>query len=125
MSGTMTSNLRVLVVDDEEKFRILSKKNLNLRGFEVEVAQAGEEAIAKIYNFEPNVVLLDVLMPRLTGNELVKMITDWKPEIQVIMVTANLSPEAEQECMQNGAYAYIHKPVKFDQLSEVIKQSAM
>ncbi len=123
MSKTTTSSLRVLVVDDEEKFRDISKKNLELRGFEVECAEAGEEAIAKIYNFEPKVVLLDVMMPRLTGDELVKMITDWKPEMQVIMVTADLSQEAEEECLRNGAHAYIKKPVKFDQLAETIRQA--
>lgn len=123
MSQMATSSLRVLVVDDEEKFRLLSKKNLELRGFEVECAEAGEEAIAKIYYFEPKVVLLDVMMPRLTGDELVKMIVDWKPEIQVIMVTANLSREAEEECLRNGAHAYIKKPVKFDQLAETINQA--
>jgi len=120
----MTSNPKVVVVDDEKKFRHLARKNLGLRGFEVELAEAGEEGIAKIYYFNPKVVLLDVLMPRLTGDELVKMITDWKPEVRVIMVTANLSPEAKEECMRNGAYAYIHKPVNFDQLAELIKEAA-
>ncbi len=85
---------------------------------------AGEEGIAKIYNFDPKVVLLDVLMPRLTGDELVKMITDWRPEVQVIMITANISPEAKEECMRNGAYAYIQQPVNFDQLAELINEAA-
>ena len=69
MPESKTSNPKVLVVDDEKKFLHLAKKNLNLRGFEVEVAEAGEESIAKIYNFDPKVVLLDVLMPRLTGSD--------------------------------------------------------
>jgi len=67
MPESMTSNPKVVVVDDEKKFRHPAKKNLSLRGFEVDVAEAGEEGIAKIYNFDPKVVLLDVLMPRLTG----------------------------------------------------------
>lgn len=125
MSDTATTSLRVLVVDDEDKFRALAKKNLELRGFVVDTAEAGEEGIAKIYNFDPKVVLLDVMMPRLTGDELVKMITDWKPEIQVIMVTANISSEAQEECLRNGAYAYIKKPVKFDELAETIQQAAL
>lgn len=125
MSDTTASSFPILVVDDESKFRILAKKNLELRGFEADTAEAGEEAIAKIYNNQPKVILLDVMMPRLTGDELVKMITDWKPEIQVIMVTANLNPEAEEECLRNGAYAYIKKPVDFDKLAEVIKQATI
>lgn len=113
------------MVDDEEKFCQLAKKNLELRGFEVDTAEAGEECIAKIYNRQPDVVLLDVMMPRLTGDELVKMITDWKPEIQVIMVTANLNPDAEEECLRNGAYAYTKKPVEFEKLAEVIRQAVL
>lgn len=124
MPESKTSNPKVVVVDDEIKFLRLAKKNLNLRGFEVDVAEAGEEGIAKIYNFDPKVVLLDVLMPRLTGDELVKMITDWRPEVQVIMVTANISPEAKEECMNNGAYAYVQKPVNFDQLAELIQEAS-
>ena len=51
------------------------------------------------------------------------MITDWKPEVQVIMVTANISPEAKEECMRNGAYAYVQKPVNFDKLVELIQEA--
>jgi len=125
MSNNPTSPLKILVVDDEEKFLVLAKKNLEPRGFEVLTASAGEEGIAKIYNHDPKVVLLDVMMPRLTGDELVKMITDWKPEIQVIMVTANLNPEAKEECLRNGAFAYIKKPVEFNKLTEVIIQATL
>jgi len=117
------SEIKVLVVDDEVKFRKLLHKNLSLRGYDVEQAAAGEEAIAKVYYFEPQVVLLDVRMPRLTGDELVKMIKDWKPHVQVIMTTAMLSREAEQECLDNGAFAYLKKPIDFDVLDETILKS--
>jgi CheY-like chemotaxis protein len=110
----------------EEIFWITSidgEKNLSARGFEVEVAEAGEEAMETIYSNQPHIVFLDVMMPRLTGDELVKMIKDWKPEIQVIMVSANLRKDVEEECMRNGASACITKPVKFDLLTEVIHQA--
>ena len=123
MPNSSTSNIRVLAVDDEESARILFKEHLQLKGYQVELAEAGEEAMAKIYNYHPQVVLLDVMMPRLTGDELVKMITVWKPEIKVIMVSANLNPELVKECLQNGAYACIPKPVDFDHLAETIKQA--
>ena len=118
-----TSKPRVLVVDDEESARILLKEYLKLKGFQVDTAEAGEEALAKVYNFKPHLVLLDVMMPRLTGDELVKMITDWRPETKVIMVSANLNPALEKECIQNGAYACIQKPVDFDHLIETITQA--
>ena len=80
-------------------------------------------ALAKIYNFHPEVVLLDVLMPRLTGDELVRMIKEWKPEIKVIMVSANESIDVEKDCLLNGAYACLRKPVKLDTLINTIKQA--
>ena len=123
MTDSKNSKPRVLVVDDEESARKVFKEYLKLQGFQVEVAEAGEEALAKIYNYHPHIVLLDVMMPRLTGDELVKMIKDWKPEIQVIMVSANASPDLEEECLRNGAFACIRKPVEFDRLSEAIAQA--
>jgi CheY-like chemotaxis protein len=123
MSDSTKKNPRILVVDDEESARTLLQEFLKLEGFPVEVAEAGEEALAKIYNYHPQVVLLDVMMPRLTGDELVKMIKDWKPEIQVIMVSANASPEVEEECLRNGAFACIRKPVNFNLLTEAIDQA--
>ena len=123
MTDSKNSKPRVLVVDDEESARKVFKEYLKLQGFQVEVAEAGEEALAKIYNYHPQIVLLDVMMPRLSGDELVKMIKDWKPEIQVIMVSANASPDLEEECLRNGAFACIRKPVEFDLLSETIDQA--
>jgi CheY-like chemotaxis protein len=123
MSDSKNLKPRVLVVDDEESARKVFKEYLKLQGFQVEVAEAGEEALAKIYNYHPQIVLLDVMMPRLSGDELVKMIKDWKPEIQVIMVSANASPDLEEECLRNGAFACIRKPVEFDLLSEAIDQA--
>ena len=67
-------------------------------------------------------VLLDVKMPRLTGDELVKMIKAWKPEIYVIMVSAHLTPEIERDCMQNGASYCFGKPIDFDLLQETIQK---
>ena len=123
MPTPTVSGLRVLVVDDEESARILFREYLTLEECKVEVAEAGEEALAKIYNFHPEVVLLDVLMPRLTGNELVRMIKEWKPEIKVIMVSANASIDVEKDCLHNGAYACLRKPVKLDTLINTIKQA--
>ena len=123
MPTPTVSGLRVLVVDDEESARTLFREYLTLEGCQVELAEAGEEALAKIYNFHPQVVLLDVLMPRLTGDELVKMIKDWKPEIKVIMVSANASLDVEKDCLRNGAYSCLRKPVNLDTLINTIRQS--
>ncbi len=114
---------KVLVIDDDEKFLSLAKRVLESWEYTVELAGDSEEATCKIYHFEPRVVVLDVIMPALTGVELVKMIKSWRPEIEVIMVTASPSDAAEKECMQNGAFAYMAKPLNFTDLDRRIKQA--
>lgn len=118
-----TSDLKILIVDDEASFRKLAKSALSKRGFSVHLAEAGEEAIAKIYYEGPQIVLLDVMMPRLTGDELVKMIKQWKPEIRVFMVTSHLSKDIEEDCLQNGANGCFEKPLDFDRFVDSVKQS--
>lgn len=112
----------MLVVDDNPDHCKLAKRFLE-ESYEIEIAYGGEEAISTIYNFNPEVILLDVKMPRLTGDELVKMIKAWKPEIHVIMVSANLTPKIEKVCMQNGAFDCFSKPLDFDQLHETIQKA--
>ena len=120
MSGK--SNHKLLIVDDNRSHCDLAMQLLE-DSYDIETAYGGEEAISKIYNFNPSVVLLDVLMPRLTGDELVKMIKVWKPEIHVIMVSAYLTSEIKEECMQNGAFDCISKPLDFEHLHETIQNA--
>jgi len=116
------SNQKLLVVDDNPDHCQLAKRCLE-DSYEIEIAYGGEEAISTIYDFSPAVVLLDVKMPRLTGDELVKMIKAWKPEIHVIMVSANLTPEIEKDCLKNGAFDCISKPLDFERLREMIQNA--
>lgn len=117
------NKFKILVVDDDQKFCALTKRVLESGQYQVDIANGGEEAISKIHDFQPQVVLLDVKMPRLTGQELVKMIKAWKPHIEVIMVTAFHDPLLEEDCMQNGAFAYITKPVNFERLKEKLQEA--
>jgi CheY-like chemotaxis protein len=110
---------KVLIVDDNSDHCEILKHCLQ-ENYDIDIALGGEEAIAKIYNFEPVLILLDIMMPRLTGDELVKMIKAWKPNIQVIMVSAHLIPEVKEECMQNGAFDCICKPVDFELVRQTV-----
>jgi len=114
---------KVLVVDDELNFCKLAMRVLRAKQYEVDMAGGGEEAISKIYDFNPAVVILDILMPRLTGDELVKMIRAWKPELQVIMVSAVGTGDLKDECFKNGAFAFFQKPVDFDLLDKKIQEA--
>jgi CheY-like chemotaxis protein len=111
---------KILLVDDESSIRLLFRTFLERAGFEVEEAEDGETAFVKIHKFEPDVILLDILMPVRTGNELVAEIKEWKPGIEVIMVTALASDEMRAECMAKGAFAVVNKPVVFETLRSTI-----
>ncbi len=120
MSGI--SQPKLLVVDDNEVHCELAKQFLEDH-YDIEIALGGEEAISQIYNFNPDVILLDIGMPRLTGDELVKMIKAWRPQIHVIMISANMSPEIKAECMLNGAFDCVEKPTDFKQLMNTIQRA--
>ncbi|MDA1276407.1 MAG: response regulator [Verrucomicrobia bacterium] len=111
---------RILLVDDEPAIRLLFRTFLEKNGFEVEEAEDGETAFVKIHKFDPEVILLDILMPERTGNELVAEIKEWKPHVEIIMVTAVVSEEMKTECLSKGAFDVLNKPVDFDAMKETI-----
>ena len=104
--------VRILVVDDEETVRSLFRRTLEEAGYEIATAANGEEALREVSEREPEVVLLDIKMPGLSGIEILgKLATDW-PDICVIMVTAVVDTQTAVEAMKLGAYDYITKPFK-------------
>lgn len=114
---------RVLVVDDESAIRFSFKAYLKGEGFNADVAENGEMALEKIHDFDPQVVLLDILMPGVTGNELVETIKGWRPRIEVIMVTSVDREEVKQECLSKGAFAVLLKPVNPPALVATIQKA--
>ncbi len=116
----MPRNPKILLVDDESSIRLLFRTFLERAGFEVEEAEDGETAFVKIHKFDPDVILLDILMPVRTGNELVAEIKEWKPTIEIIMVTGLASDEMKAECLAKGAFAVVNKPVVFETLKSII-----
>ena len=109
-------NLKVCLVDDEKEFVSTLGERLELRGFEVQIASDGEEALQLIENDPPQVVVLDVLMPGLGGLEVLKRIKSSKPEIAVILLTGQGSTKEGIEGTRLGAFDYLMKPVKIEDL---------
>ncbi|RYG65187.1 response regulator, partial [bacterium] len=103
---------RVLVVDDIAANSLLLKKILKLNGFETQTASCGEEALLQIVRFNPDVVLMDIMMPGMDGHEVCRRIravpaTRYLP---VVMVTS-LNGEAERvKALEAGADDFIAKP---------------
>ena len=109
-------NLKVCLVDDEKEFVTTLGERLELRGFKTQIATDGEAALQLIENDPPQVVVLDVLMPGLGGLEVLKKIKSSKPEIAVILLTGQGSTKEGIEGMKLGAFDYLMKPIKIDDL---------
>ena len=121
---------KILVVDDEAPIREMLQKSLGqMAGYSVEVAQNGVEAIEKIEKDIFDLVLTDLMMPGMTGMELLKLIKGTRPDMPVIMMTAYGSIETAVEATKIGADDYITRPIDFNDLflriSKVQKESSL
>jgi putative nucleotidyltransferase with HDIG domain len=114
---------KILVVDDEEEVCSALNEFLKSEEFIVEVAHDGEDALEKVESFKPHCVLLDIKMPYLNGVEALKMIKLRSSNTEVIMVTALSNIKMAEECMRDGAYGYIAKPVDLDYLLKEIRSA--
>lgn len=111
--------LSILIIDDEEHIGITYKKALGKQGIEVRYATEPEEGLLML-RYSPDIVLLDYLMPRLDGLEVLKRITSENPQQIVIMMTAHGSVDQAVIAMKLGAFHYILKPFKLENLLTVI-----
>lgn len=118
------SQLKVLLVDDEKEFVSTLAERLELRGMHVEIAMDGEMALNIIENEPPQVVVLDVMMPGLSGMEVLERIKAIDSKIQVILLTGHGATKDGIKGMQLGAFDYLIKPVDIDELIEKLNEAA-
>ena len=114
---------KILVVDDEHLIRWSLEQNLKKQGYEVITAGNGEDALRLAREEQPDLVLLDIQLPGISGIEVLERIKEYEEDIIVIMVTAHGGLETAVNAMRLGAYDYISKPFNLDELSMVIKKS--
>src|SRR5271170_2459424 len=107
---------RVLVVDDEESIREFLEIMLRKEGSEVTCAEDGQKALDAIKKKSIDLVISDLQMPNMTGIELLRQVKDHYPEMLFMMITAFGTTESAVEAMKMGAYDYITKPFKIDEV---------
>ncbi len=115
--------IKVLVVDDEESIRNLMRMNLELDGYEVLTAQDGNAALDIFKEERPEVVLLDVKMPGITGVEVLSRIKSLSPDTEVIMITGHGDMYMAVECLRKQASNFLTKPIGEELLSLSLKRS--
>ena len=114
---------RVLVVDDEKSMRELLAITLERQGYEVSVAEDGEVAIQAVRRDGFDVIITDLRMPNADGLQVLRAAKEHTPETVVIVITAVGSTETAVEAMKLGAYDYITKPFKLDEIHLIIRRA--
>ncbi len=114
---------RILVVDDEEPMRHILSHLLTAAGYDVRAAPSAHSALSEIDASEPDLVLTDVRMPGMTGIELLARIRQRYPDIMVIVMSAYGTLETAIEAVKAGAYDYISKPFRPDEVVLVLRKA--
>jgi DNA-binding NtrC family response regulator len=115
--------LRVLIVDDEEELVSALVERLKLRGFDARGVTTGAEALADLERTACDVVVLDVKMPGLGGLEVIRRIKSERPGLEVVLLTGHGSSVSVEQGLDAGAFEYLMKPVKIDELARILRSA--
>jgi two-component system nitrogen regulation response regulator GlnG len=113
---------KILVADDEESMRWVLSKALKRKGFSVDLAKDGDEALGMIQMTPYDLAILDIKMPGLSGLELLDRAREVKSDLLVVIMTAEASMKNAVEAMKRGAYDYITKPFDLDVIDAIIEK---
>jgi DNA-binding NtrC family response regulator len=119
----MAQKYLIHIIDDEPIIHEVLGELLTSEGYAVESSSRGEEALTKFGSQPFDLILLDLLMPGMDGIEVLSRIKKRDPQAVVIIITAYASVESAIEAMKNGAFDYIQKPFKHDELSLTIQRA--
>jgi two-component system cell cycle sensor histidine kinase/response regulator CckA len=118
------SGSRILVVDDElgprESLRMLLKA-----AYEVVTADSGPSALAELPQLKPDLVILDIKMPQMSGLEVLRRVKEADPSIEVVMITAYASLETVKQALTYGAFEYLIKPFQRQDLEDVVRRALL
>lgn len=116
-------DIKVLLVDDEEEFVQSLAERIQIREMGSDVALNGTEALSKLEEKLPDVMILDFKMPGIDGLAVLEQVKKAYPGVQVVMLTAHGTPEIEKKARKLGAFDYLQKPVPIDKLTRVIEKA--
>ncbi len=120
----MHEKIKILVVDDEKVVRDGCHRVVTGRGYEVLTAENGRQALDLLAGEAIDIILLDLKMPVMSGEEMLGITTEKYPDIPVIIITGHGTVDTAVECMKNGAYDFITKPFQIDQFLLTITRAA-
>jgi PAS domain S-box-containing protein len=115
--------MRILVVDDEKIMREGAERILTKEGWKATIAENGERGLELIKDGKFRILLLDLMMPGISGMDVLKTVRESQPELLVIVITGYATIENAVEAMKRGAYDFIPKPFTPDQLRIVVRRA--
>lgn len=115
----------ILIVDDDPDTVEIVRTFLEDKGYRVTAAMDGKEALAEMEESKPSLILLDVMMPRMDGWEVARVVKDHPDmgDVRVVMLTARGEFEDKQEGLRSGADDYIVKPIDLEDLAERVERN--
>ena len=114
---------KVLIVDDEKDFLEIMAERMEARGMEVSTATSAEDALVMVRTEPYDAIIMDFMMPEMDGFKALKLFKETKPEIQIILLTANVPEEKCIEAIALGALDVIEKPADLTHLTQKIEEA--
>ena len=118
----MTNN-KIMIVDDESAIRLVLKRMLECQGYDISLCRNGEDCLRNVSSQRPDIILLDLKMPRMDGMAVLNELNSRQVNSKIIIMTAHGSISSAVEAIKLGAYDYITKPFDNDQLLLVIQRA--
>lgn len=114
---------KILVIDDQRAIRSSLKDILELEGYEVELAENGQEGVDKFATCKYDMVITDIKMPEMDGMEVLSKIMEVKPETAVVMISGHGDIDTAVDAIKKGAYDFIEKPLDLNRLLITVKNA--
>jgi len=115
---------KILLVEDSEDNRLMMKRLLEMSGYDVCEAVNGEQAVQKAKNLHPDLILMDLSLPRIDGLAATRLIRAMPPlkRVPIVVVSAHDTSDFHAEALASGCNEYVTKPIDFGQLELLLKK---
>ena len=114
--------VKILIADDDKNFRSVLKSEIEEEEYSVDIVGDGVEAVLMFMTNPYDLVMLDLIMPRLSGTDTLKIIKKCNPDVPVITFSGKAGDVEVEESLNRGALKSLRKPFEIDQLKELIRK---
>jgi two-component system, sensor histidine kinase and response regulator len=123
-TGATAPERRVVVIDDDDVILRACRRILQRAGYAVETFDRGAAGIARLDEWRPQILLVDIKMPELDGFQVIQRVRELAPEVVIVVITGYATVETAVEAMKAGAYDFLPKPFTPDELTLIMERSA-